>query len=121
MDNPDTLSIWEDNYEPLEEGAYIYGLYLEAARWNYSTKLLDESLPKVLYTQAPIIMLTPKPKKEAVDYKFYNCPMYKTLERWGILHTTGHSTNYIMSIKMNSEHDEDHWIKRGTALFTQCQ
>ncbi len=32
-----------------EDGAYVDGLYIEGARWNYDTMLLDESLPKVIF------------------------------------------------------------------------
>ena len=30
-----------------EDGAYVIGIYLEGAKWNYSTGLLDDSEPKV--------------------------------------------------------------------------
>jgi dynein heavy chain len=39
-----------DITEKPEEGAYIYGMYFEAARWNAEEGCLDESLPKVLYS-----------------------------------------------------------------------
>jgi dynein heavy chain, axonemal len=30
-----------------EDGAYIYGLFVEGAKWNYNKMKLDESDPKV--------------------------------------------------------------------------
>lgn len=37
----------EEITEPPEDGTYIKGLYLEGARFNHDTMLLDESEPKV--------------------------------------------------------------------------
>jgi len=42
-----------------EEGAYVYGLFLEAARWNHDEMKLDESLPKVLFSPLPMVKLVP--------------------------------------------------------------
>ena len=37
--------------EPPEDGAYIKGIYLEGARFNNETMLLDESEPKVPFPE----------------------------------------------------------------------
>lgn len=35
--------------EKPEDGAYVYGLYIEGAKWNYEKSELDESDPKVFF------------------------------------------------------------------------
>lgn len=38
-----------------QDGVYIYGLFIDGARFNMDTMVLDESLPKVLYDSAPYV------------------------------------------------------------------
>jgi len=41
------------------DGCYIYGLFLDGARWNDNDGILDESYPKILYYKMPYILLIP--------------------------------------------------------------
>jgi hypothetical protein len=41
-----------------EEGAYIYGLFLEGCTWDYTSKQLAESAPKVSEIPLPACVLT---------------------------------------------------------------
>ena len=40
---------------PPAEGVYIHGLYLEGAGWNKANRHLEESQPKELFYQFPIM------------------------------------------------------------------
>jgi len=101
------------------DGNYIYGLYLEGARWDYEKQKLEESLNKKLFVEAPIILLRPQEILKMNERKHYKCPVYRTVERKGALSTTGHSTNFIMNIEMWTDREEEHWTKRGTALICE--
>lgn len=66
----------------------------------------------------PLIQFIPTanpPPKE----KIYACPLYKTLARAGTLSTTGHSTNFVVTIYLPSDRPSDYWIAKGVALMCQ--
>jgi len=101
-----------------DDGVYTYGLFFEACRWDWSEWKLAESEPKVLYASVPLIHLMPCEKTKIRDFAHYECPCYKVSTRKGVLSTTGHSTNFVMPIKILSDIDQAHWIKRGVAMLT---
>jgi len=101
------------------DGINIIGLYLEGCRWNEEARILDESRPKILFEKCPIIWLNPGKTKDMKQFPHYNCPVYKTSARRGTLSTTGHSTNFVMLIKLPSDQPQAYWIRRGVALLTQ--
>lgn len=122
-----TETKWQDLKAP-EDGVYIRGLYLEGARWNNTIKSLDDSLPKQLYTELPVLHLNPKKNRKEKEEGIYRCPVYKILSRRGVLSTTGHSTNFIMWIELPSNRtdiinnqglcDQEEWIRAGVACFS---
>lgn len=102
-----------------EDGCYIHGLFLEGARWDtHGTKVLQESHSRELFTQMPVLWLLPKTDRKRPDpATIYECPLYKTQARAGTLSTTGHSTNYVVTIELRTTQPPAHWIKRGVALL----
>jgi len=92
-------------------------MFLEGARWNYQTHYLDDSLPKELYTDVPVIHFLPVSNRQPPTSGVYFCPLYKVLSRAGTLSTTGHSTNYVLNVELPSDREENVWVRAGVAMF----
>jgi len=116
---------WDDIVEPPELGCYVYGMYMEGAGFDNKKKVMCESKEKEIFMKFPVVHVTTY-KEEATwnqeerKAEFFQCPMYRTIDRRGVLMTTGHSTNFIMYVYCAcdlSYAKPTHWTKRGTALF----
>mmetsp|Transcript_24429 Transcript_24429/g.96934 ORF Transcript_24429/g.96934 Transcript_24429/m.96934 type:complete len:2723 (+) Transcript_24429:2309-10477(+) len=113
------------------DGVYVYGLFLEGARWDPKLGSLADSRPQQLYTSVPLLHLLPVKDRESPSRGIYRCPVYKILSRCGTLSTTGHSTNFVMWIEIPSDRvndknndglpDQPCWVKAGVAAFCALQ
>jgi len=103
------------------DGVLIFGLYLDSAKLDEEKLFLEDSDMKQRFYKMPEIEFVPvkiSEKRLSRGY-FYVCPLYRTSTRAGALSSTGHSTNYVTSIKLPSRVDQDHWTLCGTALLCQ--
>ena len=105
--------------EKHEVGAFVNGMFLEGARWDYDAFQLEDSEPKVLYSEAPMLLVEPVELTKRKSFPHYECPLYRTTERKGTLATTGHSTNFVMDIQLPSDRPQDYWIRGGVALLLE--
>lgn len=100
------------------DGCYVKGLFLEGAKWNYNTHMLDDPKNRELYSEVPMLHFLPVDMNEsAPKSSSYTCPLYKVLSRQGTLSTTGHSTNFVLNVEIPTNEDEAKWIKAGVAMF----
>jgi len=125
-----------EELEKPEDGVYVFGLFLEGAKWDEEIKSLVDPKPKELFSPMPTIHLLPVQYRETPQSGIYRCPVYKVLTRTGTLSTTGHSTNFVMWIEIPSNQetiyrsslvsetnaqvkfcDNSYWIKAGVACF----
>lgn len=101
------------------DGVYVSGLYMEGARWNRQEGTMNESMSMILYDQLPIIWFKPIRLSAIKTAGTYTCPIYKTSARRGVLSTTGHSTNFVVAIRIPTVKPEKHWVGRGVACLLQ--
>ncbi|CAE7538086.1 Dnah1, partial [Symbiodinium microadriaticum] len=133
----DAMEGGDDSKRPKpDDGCFIYGLFLEGARWSYDDLSLVDPKPKELFSPMPAIHMLPEQNRDAPSGGIYRCPVYKVLTRTGTLSTTGHSTNFVTWIEIPSDKDtvwrsslvsetnaqikfcdQDYWIKAGVACF----
>jgi len=106
-----------------QTGALIHGLGLQGADWKIANSHLTDQEPGQLFTQMPIVWLDPIRKSDVKTTSskgfLYDCPVYKTSTRAGELSTTGHSTNFVLYLRLPSTVHSDHWVRRGAAILLQ--
>ncbi|XP_074241361.1 dynein axonemal heavy chain 14 isoform X3 [Saimiri boliviensis] len=110
-------------------GVYIFGLFIEGARWNREQKILEDSLPLEMCCDFPDIHFlptkisteTPNAFSQTTDSELhtFECPVYQTPERSRVLATTGLPTNFLTSVYLPTKKPPSHWITMRVALLCE--
>eukprot|EP01028_Stygiella_incarcerata_P006524 TRINITY_DN2668_c0_g1_i2.p1 TRINITY_DN2668_c0_g1~~TRINITY_DN2668_c0_g1_i2.p1 ORF type:complete len:4588 (-),score=1267.00 TRINITY_DN2668_c0_g1_i2:3353-17116(-) len=100
-----------------KDGAYVRGVYLEGAGWEYDRGCLCEPRSMQLLYNMPVIHFKPTESKK-VPKGVYQCPLYIFPMRCG---TPNHGS-FVTTVDLKTGDEEpDHWIRRGTALVLSTQ
>merc|ERR1711988_1271275 len=95
--------------EMLEEGVYVWGLFLEAANWDKKKNSLVDAPPKKLFCPLPCLFVTAIKRGEKKLSADYSCPCYTVPKRTGQF--------YIFNANIKTDVPPATWILRGTALL----
>jgi len=107
----------EEMEEAPEEGIYVHGLFMDGAAWDYEDMVICDQEIGTMYVKFPVVHFIPYRDKKPNPEK-WAAPLYKTSVRAGTLSTTGHSTNYVLSLEVDTEEAPSYWILKGAALLT---
>jgi dynein heavy chain len=107
----------DDLHEAPDEGFLMYGMFLDGCAWSYEDMVLTDQEPGQLYVNAPVMHLIPREHYTPNEDK-YMAPFYKTSVRAGTLSTTGHSTNFVMPVELDTLHKATYWTLKGAALLS---
>lgn len=100
---------WLDQVDaPAREGAHVFGLAMEGARWDIGASTIDESKMKELYPKMPVMTIKSLPSNK-VDYKdLYPCPVYKTQDR---------GAGFVTTLFLKTKSPPRKWVIGGVALL----
>ena len=99
-----------------DDGVICDGMFLEGARWDSPSWLVEVSRVGEMFTTLPKVHFAPE-VDHVLGPGLYECPVYKTAARKGVLSTTGMSTNFVIAVELPTDVDPDTWIKYGMAAL----
>jgi len=103
--------------EPPAEGIFIHGIFMDGVAWDYQEMVIGVQEFGVMFVRCPIINMIPV-KDKVPNPERYSMPFYKTSVRAGTLSTTGHSTNYVLSVEVETNETPNFWVLKGAALLS---
>ncbi|CAK7297493.1 Dynein axonemal heavy chain 6 [Vulpes lagopus] len=101
-----------------EDGVLVHGMFMDASRWDNVEMVIEDALPGQMNPMLPVVHFEPR-QNYVPNPTLYHSPLYKTGARAGTLSTTGHSTNFVVTVLLPSKRSKDYWIAKGSALLCQ--
>ena len=98
------------------DGAYVYGLYLEGARWDLQAGCLEDAFMKELYPKVPVCQLRAILAENEDTRGIYRCPVYRQTERATPgLHAPG--TGFVFIMQLETKQPASKWTMAGVAML----
>jgi dynein heavy chain len=91
-----------------KEGAFVTGMYLEGARWDSTGNSLEDSKPKEMFTQLPVINCKAGPVVDKIDKNIYICPAYCVPIR---------RPYFVFPAQLRTKAPADKWVLAGVAII----
>uniref|UniRef100_A0A8B9TAI3 Dynein heavy chain 9, axonemal n=1 Tax=Anas platyrhynchos TaxID=8839 RepID=A0A8B9TAI3_ANAPL len=100
----------EDFASPPREGAYVYGFFMEGARWDAQAGIITDARLKELTPAMPVIFIKAIPADKQDTRSVYPCPVYKTRQR---------GPTYVWTFNLKTRENPSKWVLAGVALLLQ--
>ncbi|XP_072167681.1 dynein beta chain, ciliary [Diadema setosum] len=100
----------EDFSSAPREGSYVHGLFMEGARWDTQTGMINEARLKELTPSMPVIFIRAIPVDKQDTRNIYECPVYKTKQR---------GPTFVWTFNLKSKEKAAKWTLAGVALLLQ--
>merc|ERR1719453_192109 len=95
---------------PTRDGAYIFGMSMQGARWNGTDSTIEKSKPKEMFCIMPVISVRGVSVEKA-DFKgMYLCPTYQTLQR---------GPTFIFCAQLKTKSPPGRWVLGGVAMVME--
>ena len=112
----ESASPLENVTAPPSDGAYIFGLYLEGARWDLAAGSVEDAYMKELYPKMPVILVRSILAEKEDTRGIYRCPVYKQTERA----TPGFDTpgsGFVFMMQLKTKQPASKWVMAGCAML----
>merc|ERR1712217_943723 len=90
------------------DGAFCTGMFLEGARWDMTSNSLEDSKPKEMYVQMPIVNCRAGLMQDKVDKNMYICPTYCVPTR---------RPYFVFPAQLRTKAEPAKWTLAGVALI----
>ncbi|XP_061694561.1 dynein axonemal heavy chain 11 [Syngnathoides biaculeatus] len=103
-----TKKFKEELNQPAREGAYVYGLHIEGARWDTQAGVITEARLKELTPAMPVMSVRAVPNDRQETRNIYQCPLYRTKLR---------GPTYVCTLSLKTRERPAKWVLAGVALL----
>ena len=98
-----------DMTAPQKDGAAIYGLYMDGARWDKKSNSIRDAVLKDLYPPLPPISLKASTIEKAENKDTYECPVYMIKTR--------NRLTYVWNFNIKTREPASKWVLAGVAVL----
>jgi len=109
----------EDFSAPPREGAYVWGLFMEGARWDTGTGMIQDARLKELTPSMPVLFLRGVPVDKRDTRGTYECPTFKTKERGRAREqvAVGCCPGFVWSLNLKTKMHPNKWTLAGVSML----
>jgi len=90
------------------DGAYVWGLQMQGARWDVNNTSVEKSKPKEMFCPMPVLNVRGVTVDKAEGQGLYSCPTYKTEFR---------GPTYVFCAQLKTKSAAARWVLAGVCLI----